>query len=146
MRRRWKLWKTLAGKDHIYYFQAQFAYARFLRQTGEKNKAIEIYKSIYKMPPAYLKRVSSFISEKDLNDRIEEFRSFTLEVYSFIRENPDNHDLRVIAYNSTLYFRSFILVNLQKFRQFINKSRSVVSTFDNFIDLQQQLEEMLKNL
>ncbi|MCB0524717.1 MAG: tetratricopeptide repeat protein [Lewinellaceae bacterium] len=139
-----KIVKNAYGKDHIYYFQAQFAYARFLRQTGEKNKAIEIYKSIYKMPPAYLKRVSSFISEKDLNDRIEEFRSFTLEVYSFIRENPDNHDLRVIAYNSTLYFRSFILVNLQKFRQFINKSRSVVSTFDNFIDLQQQLEEMLK--
>ncbi len=128
------------GKDHIGYFNAQFAYARFLRKTGKKSEAIAIYKKIDKIPQQYLKRAARFLSEKELNEKVEEYRSFSTEIYSFLREMPDDAELTGLAYNAALYYRGFILDNLQRIRQGMLKARKVNDARDEVVSLHRQLE------
>ena len=131
------------GRKHIQYFNAQFAYARFLRKTDKKTEAISIYKKIDQIPRQYLKRATRFLSEKELFEKIEEYKSFSTEIYSFLREQPGNTDLSVLAYNSTLYYRGFILGNLQRIRQGMLKAQKVTNARDEVISLHHQLENEL---
>ncbi len=131
------------GKDHIKAFNAQFQYARFLQQTGSKKEAIALYKRIDKIPKEYLKRASKFLSEKELNDKIEEYQLYSREMYSLLRDVPDDADLTALAYNTTLFFRGYILNNLKHIRQGILKARQVSDTRDELISLHRQLENKL---
>ncbi len=131
------------GRKHIQYFHAQFDYARFLRKTGKKEEAISIYKKIDKIPRHYLKRATHFLSEKELFEKIEEYKSFSTEIYSFLWEQPENIDLSILAYNSTLYYRGFILGNLQRIRHGMLKAQQVTNARDEVISLHRQLENEL---
>ncbi len=131
------------GKEHIQAFHAQFEYARFLQKSGSKNEAILLYKKIDQIPKDYLKRTSRFLSEKELNDKIEEYQFYSREMYSLLRDVPDNRELSGLAFNATLFFRGYVLNNMKHIRQGIMKARQVSDKRDELISLHRQLENQL---
>ncbi len=131
------------GKNHIKAFHAQFAYARFLQQSGSKKEAIALYKKIDHIPREYLNRATRFLSEKELNDKVEEYRLFSREIYSLLRDEPEDPDLTGLAYNTTLFYRGYILGNLQRIRQGMLKARKISDARDEVISLHRQLENRL---
>ncbi len=131
--------KTL-GKEHIENFHAQFEYAKFLRKTGNKQLAIELYQNIEKIPRLFLKRATRYLSELELNAKIEEYKSFIYEIYSFQQENPGDTRLSALAYNTSLYFRGFIMNNLQRIRLGMDKARRLNDSRDEVISMHRQLE------
>ncbi|MCF8238992.1 MAG: CHAT domain-containing protein [Saprospiraceae bacterium] len=131
------------GKDHIQAFHAQFAYARFLQQNGNRKEAIALYRKIDQIPKDYLKRATRFLSEKELNEKVEEYRLFSREIYSLLRSEPDNPELTALAYNTTLFYRGYIMGNLQRIRQGLLKARKVSDARDEVISLHRQLENQL---
>ncbi|MEI2695032.1 MAG: CHAT domain-containing tetratricopeptide repeat protein [Saprospiraceae bacterium] len=131
--------KTL-GKDHIEYFHSQFEYAKFLRKTGKKEQAIALFQTIEKIPRNFLKRATRFLSELELGEKIKEYKSFIYEIYSFQLANPQDKNLAKLAYNISLYYRGFILSNLQRIRIGMDKARFVANSRDEVISLHRQLE------
>ncbi len=131
------------GKDHIDNFNVQFDYAKFLRKTGKKAEAIAVLKRIEKIPRTYLMRTAKFFSEMELNAKLEEYSKYIHELYSFVRESPKDDELTVLAYNTSLFYRGFILNHLQKIRMSINKARKVSDSRDEVISLHRQLENEL---
>ncbi len=131
------------GRDHIESFQAQFTYAQFLRKQGKKEEAISIYKKIDQIPRLYLKRATRFLSEKELSEKVEEYKSYIHEIYSFLREFPTDADLSNIAYNLSLYYRGFILSSMQRIRLNMLKAQKVSDARDEIVSLHRQLENEL---
>ncbi len=135
--------QTTLGSDNIEYFHAQYNFAKFLRKTDQKQEAITIIKKINSIPQVYLKRVGRFLSEKELNDKVNEFVDYLHEVYSFVRELPSNEDLCSIAYDLNLFYRSYILNQMQRIRITMFKAQQVNETRDEIISLHRQLENEL---
>jgi len=138
-----KIIQRSLGKDHIDNFNVQFDYAKFLRKTGKKSEAVVMLKRIEKIPRTYLMRAAKFLSEMELNAKLEEYTSYIHELYSFVRESPKDIELTVLAYNTSLFYRGFILNHLQKIRMSINKARKVSDSRDEVISLHRQLENEL---
>jgi CHAT domain-containing protein/tetratricopeptide (TPR) repeat protein len=135
--------QRLLGKDHIDNFNVQFDYAKFLRKSGKIAEAISILKRIEKIPRTYLLRAAKFLSEMELNAKLEEYSKYIHEVYSFVRESPKDDELTVLAYNTCLFYRGFVLNQLQRIRMSINKARMVSDSRDEVISLHRQLENEL---
>ncbi|MBK8643785.1 MAG: CHAT domain-containing protein [Saprospiraceae bacterium] len=131
------------GKDHIDNFNVQFDFAKFLRKIGKKSEAVGMLKRIEKIPRTYLMRAAKFLSEMELSTKLEEYNKYIHELYSFVRESPQEVELAVIAYNTSLFYRGFILNHLQKIRMSINKARKVSDSRDEVISLHRQLENEL---
>ncbi|MBP6810016.1 MAG: CHAT domain-containing protein [Saprospiraceae bacterium] len=131
------------GKDHIEYFNIQFDYARSLRKSGNKEEAVNIFQKIESIPRQYLRRASRFLSEKELSDKVEEYRAFSNEIYSFLRETPNNSSLSKMAYNAVLFYRGFILGTLQQQRIGMLRARTISDARDELISLHRQLEKEL---
>ena len=128
------------GKDHIENFHSQFEYAKFLRKTGNREQAISIFQTIEKIPRQFLKRATRFLSELELDEKIKEYKSFIFEIYSFQLSNPEDKDIAKLAYNISLYYRGFILGNLQRIRIGMEKARFLANSRDEVISLHRQLE------
>lgn len=135
--------QRVLGKEHIESFNIQFAYAKFLRKTGKKTEAIALFKKIDRIPRMYLKRATRFLSEMELSEKVNEYKSFIHEIYSFLLEMPDDPELSSLAYNASLYYRGFILNNLQRIRLSMNKALKVSDARDEVISLHRQLENEL---
>jgi tetratricopeptide (TPR) repeat protein len=134
--------KTL-GRDHIESFNAQFTYAKYIRTQGNKEEAISIYKKIDPIPRLYLKRASRFLSEKELSEKVQEYKSYIHELYSFLREYPEEEELASLAYNMSIYYRGFILNSMQRIRLNMLKAQKVSDSRDEIISLHRQLENEL---
>ena len=134
--------KTL-GKKHIEHFHVQFAYARFLQSTGQLQEAREIYRSIDQIPRGYLRRASRFLSERELEEKVEEYRDYGRQVYSLMRSMPEDPEVSALAMNSLLYYRGFIMQTLQKWRRGMQMARMVSDSQDELVSLHRQLENQL---
>lgn len=128
------------GNDHIEYFNVQFEYAKLLRKTGMRKEAIQIYRKIERIPKAYLKRASHYLSEQELNEKIQTYRAFCDEIFSFTRHEEDNAELTAIAYNNLLYYRGHILGTLQQMRIDIRTAKEITDLSDELVSLHRQLE------
>ncbi|MFN8280228.1 MAG: CHAT domain-containing tetratricopeptide repeat protein [Saprospiraceae bacterium] len=135
--------QTSLGSDHIEYFNAQMGYARFLRKSGQKAEAVAIIKKVNAVPRNYLKRVGRFLSEKELSEKVKEFVDYIHEIYSFVRELPNDHDLCTMAYDLNLFYRSYILNHMQRMRISLYKAQQVNEARDEVISLHRQLENEL---
>ncbi|MFN8331976.1 MAG: hypothetical protein U0T81_12305 [Saprospiraceae bacterium] len=115
----------------------------FLRKSGQKAEAVAIIKKVNAVPRNYLKRVGRFLSEKELSETVKEFVDYIHEIYSFVRELPNDHDLCTMAYDLNLFYRSYILNHMQRMRISLYKAQQVNEARDEVISLHRQLENEL---
>lgn len=138
-----KIVQKALGKDHIAYFNAQFAYALFLHKQGQKKEAAAIYKKIERIPKDYLKRTSRFLSEKELDEKVQSYRDYARAIYSAARDLPDDPEMAKLAYNTALYYRAFVLGNMQQMRVGMQNAQKIVEARDIATSLHRQLENEL---
>lgn len=117
------------GRDHIEYFNAKLEYARFLRNMSRKDEAIAIFKKIDQIPKKILRKSSGYISEKELDDQVKIFKNYADEIYSLLWLWPDNSDLIEIAYNSQLFYKGYILKQVQQIRRKVAQSGGLRQSF-----------------
>ncbi len=131
------------GSEHIKYFNAQLNLAKFLRKNNQKKEAIAIIKKINTIPQNYLRRSGRFLSEKELSDKVKVFINFLHEIYSFVEELPSEQELCAIAFDLNLFYRAYILNNMQRMRIHLFKAQQINDTKDQVVSLHRQLENEL---
>ena len=133
------------GRDHIEYFNAKLEYARFLKNMNRKDEAIAIFKKIDQIPKKILRKSSGYISEKELDDQVRIFKNYADEIYSLLWRWPDNNDLIELAYDSQLFYKGYILKQVQQIRRKVAQSGNLRQSFQELGALvRTRQEELLK--
>ncbi|MFZ1422607.1 MAG: CHAT domain-containing tetratricopeptide repeat protein [Saprospiraceae bacterium] len=125
------------GREHIEYFSNQFHYARMLRISGQKEEALQLFKSIDAIPKKYIRTVSKYLSEYELEDLIRIYKDYHEEIYSFNASKLDNFELCELSWSNSVFYKSFILGKLIQKRQ-------ALDNVDNIQDLRDELTSYYK--
>jgi CHAT domain-containing protein len=131
------------GKEHIEYFNARLEYARFLRSVNRKEDAVAIFNTIDHIPKKKLRKSSGYITEEELDDQIRLYKNYADEIYSLLWQWPEDDALIKLAYNSQLFYKGYILKQIQHIRRKVAQSGNLRQNFQELGALIRTLQEEL---
>jgi CHAT domain-containing protein len=139
-----KILSKYFGKDHFEYFINQLHYAKLLRLQGKTEEAKKIFLSIDEIPKNHIKKLSKYLSERELENLVKIFKEYNQELYCLTQLRKEDPELCTIAYENAIYYKAYILESLSKLRNAIVAAKSIQTIQDQLISLTRQLEAELK--
>lgn len=132
------------GREHMDFFTNQFHYARALRKIGKISRAKTMYKEIDDIPKKYLKRVSKFLSENELDQLTGKIRQYHEEIYSLNKQLPADADLCGMSYNNALFYKGYIQHNLASLRKNLSRTTEIIDLRERWLEQQELLDLIQK--
>jgi CHAT domain-containing protein/Tfp pilus assembly protein PilF len=134
--------KTL-GTEHMQVFEAKLEYCKLMRTMKNYSLAKKTLLEIESIPQKQLKRISRYLSDRELGEQVKIFYDYTNEIYNLAFEYPGQSDLAKLAFNTTLFYRGYLLDNMIRVRKKIEKAKEIAELYDQSKELNLQLHKEL---